>query len=497
VDPAELQAQARREAAAELWRRRQVWPLFEMLLDRDQLADARAIFAGVDIQRGQLPQDNYVLDISRQRGKSWLLCTIAAVLCHCLERFFIKYAAQEKLSVRAIVQPTFDAILSDCPAELKPRFDGQDNVWEWPNKSQVRAAGCNAKGYEALRGQKAHVVMKDEAAFYDDYDAVDRVLTPQLTTTKGFGLDASTPPETPGHPYSVVAEAARLRGRYSHRTIYDHPRMTPEEVEAFIAREAAKKGLTVAQFKDTSYFKREYLCEHVIEEGRAIVPEWAHVDISHCVRELPRPEHYTAYTVVDPGETNSLFVGLHGYWDFMKGLVVVEDETVKRYPSTTEAGDALAATEKRLWDGDKRAGRIDSVLRFCDVDHKLVRDLADAPWSLHFSITAKHNADAARGAARSMVGNQQIIIHPRCHTLLLTLKTGIWNKQRTSYEFNELTGHADAWDALVYWIRNLQKTRNPEPPRHLLPEELRMGVRHANKLNMGQRRESLVVKPLK
>lgn len=469
LSPADYAA-IRAAAMAELWWRREVWPLLEALLDRDQFADAQALFEGCDVQGGQLPTENYVLDISRQRGKSWFLCTIAAVLNHCLPGLFGKYAAQELKSVRAIVKPTLDMILADCPVELRPSYDGQDNVWTWSNGSNLRAAGCNGQQYVALRGQKAHYVLKDEAAFYDDYEAVNRVLAPQLQTTRGFAIDASTPPETPGHPYTVVAKAARRAGRYSHRTIYNHPRMTAEEVEAFLAKEARNKGITVEQFKQSTYCRREFFCEHVVEEGRVIVPEWVNAE-DKAIVEYPRPTRYTAYTVIDPGETRSLFVGLHGFWDFVAGILFIERETVKRYPSTSDMGEALVEAERELWKEDLACGRIDAVIRKSDVEMVLIRDLAKHPYNLDFSVTEKTNADAARNDTRAAIAKGQILIHPRCKTLLLTLDTGIWNKSRTSYEFNDQTGHADAWDALCYMWRNVQRNRNPNafPPSHYNP----------------------------
>lgn len=452
---------ARRSAMAELWRRREVWPLLEALLDRDQLADARSIFAGVDIQRGELPKDDYVLDISRQRGKSWLCCVLWIVLCHCIPGFVVKYCAQEQKSVRAIVQPTVDAVVADCPEDMRPRFVSDDSKWMFDNGSNCTAAGANNKGYVALRGQKAHMVIKDESGFYDDYDAVDRVLAAQLSTTKGFSIDASTPPETPAHPYTVVAVAARLRGRYSHRKIYNHPRMTPEEVDAFLKKEAAKKGLTLEQFKKTTYYLREFECQHVMEEGRAIVPEWAHVDRALVVREYPRPNRYTAYHVLDPGQTKSLFVGLCAFWHFVEGVLVVERETVLRYPDDAEAGEALVEAENVNWKEDLEADAIDAVLRKSDVDPSLLKFLAKHPYNLSFQATEKGNADAALNAMRAALAGGQILIHPRCTTLLLTLETGMWNKQRTGWEYNDRTGHADAIAALSYMWRNVQKDRNP------------------------------------
>jgi hypothetical protein len=468
LTPEEVRREVRRAAMAELWRRGEVWPLLEALLDRDQLADAQAIFADVDIQAGELPRDDYVLDISRQRGKSWLCCVLVAVLARCIPRLFVKYAAQELKSVRAIVKPTFDAILEDCPPAQQPTYDGQDNVWTWPNGSNVRAAGCNNKQYVALRGQKAHIVVKDESAFYDDYDAVNRVLAPQLQTTKGFTLDASTPPETPGHPYTTVAMAAKGRGRYSHRTIYNHPRMTPEEVEGFLTKEAAKKGLSLAAFKQSTYYKREFLCQHVLEEGRALAPEWlaqqedGSTIAAACTVEVPRPEYFTAYSVTDPG-SQDLFATLHGYWDFVNARLVVEDETILKDPSTDEAGQALLEAEARLWKEAREERRIDSTLRYSDIDYRLVKDLGKAPYNLPYVFTEKTDVEAARNNCRAMLGRGQILVHPRCKVLLLTLETAIWNERRTDIVRTAQTGHADAFMALVYWVRNLQKDRNPFP----------------------------------
>jgi hypothetical protein len=53
--PAHVLEAARKEARAELWRRRKVWPLLELYLDKDQLADIRAFLAGGDAELGRLP----------------------------------------------------------------------------------------------------------------------------------------------------------------------------------------------------------------------------------------------------------------------------------------------------------------------------------------------------------------------------------------------------------------------------------------------------------
>jgi hypothetical protein len=483
----ELAQALRREAMAELWRRRQVWPLLEALLDRDQLADARAIFSGVDIQKGQLPADDYFLDISRQRGKSWLCCTIAGVLGHCLDALFIKYAAQEKLSVRAIVEPTLKSLFMDCPLELRPVFDSQDNVWTWPaSGSEMRAAGVNGKGYENLRGQKAHLVIKDESGFYDDYEATDRVLAPQLQTTKGFALDASTPSESPGHPATGRAMAAKARGRYSHRTIYNHPRMSPAEVEAFIAKEAAKKGLTVEAFKKTTYFKREFLCLHVVEETRAVVPEWSQEAEGQApgtvwgdvlTAELPRPVFYDSYTCTDFGYTRDRHASLFGFYDFSFGRLVIEAEvSPPRRARLDVLADAYLEKAREMWPvGSPRpypeaevspCGKYWLPYRaLCDGSGRGQETLEDLAkhHDVHLSPALKGELEVRVNVLRKRVGEGRLFVHPRCVRLRAQLSMGLWaDKARIEFERTS-EGHLDELAALVDLANNLDTTRNPIP----------------------------------
>lgn len=464
----------RDEAVGELWRRGDVWLLWEVLLDRDQFADLKKIFEGVDVQAGNLPSDDFVLDISRQRGKSWLCCAIAAVLCRCIPKLFVKYVAQEQKSVRAIVAPTLEALLTNCPDDLKPTFNQMDNVWLWPNGSNMRAAGADGQQYKALRGQRSHLNIKDEAGFYDDYDAVERVLAPQTQTTKGFAIDASTPPESPGHPYTKVAMAARARGRYSHRTIYNHPRMTPAQVDAFLAKEATKKGQSLEEFKASSYFKREYLCEHVIEEDRAIIPEWMKVDATN-VLEVPRPQLFDAYASHDVGFRDGMGV-LWGFWDFYWARLVIEDELLLFGARTGQVADAVKEKEATLYpstgprpnlESRKRAdGKAwEPYLRVMDTGGlgELIRNEYAAEHGLSFMPTAKDELEMQVNRLREMTGNGKLFIHPRCKLLRQQLLTGLWNKNRTDFARGE-NGHADLIACLIYLARNVRRERNPFPP---------------------------------
>lgn len=486
---ADLHSAARKAALASLWQRRKVWPLLEVYLDRDQLADARRIFEGVDIQSGQLPPDDFCLDISRQRGKSWLCCVVATVLCHCLRGFLVNYASMEQKNVRSIVQPTMDALLADCPAELRPSFNAMDNVWEWREQgSRIRAFGCNNKHYVSGRGPRAHLNVWDECGFYDEYDAVEAVLTPQLQTTRGFSIRASSPPETPAHPHTRFVETMKGKGRHSHRTIYGHPRMSPEEVDAFLRKEAGKRGLTLEQFKQTSYYRREYLAMHIVEVSRAVCPEWS-FDASELGEgktlgdllyvEVPRPPFCDWYDSLDIGFTRDPSAWLGAYWDWDNARLVVEDESepMRQFRAET-IGETIIARRRALWPASERPPTPVDARRSPDGSYWMphlsvgdgsgngaekLKELHEYNQGLDFAHAEKPDLEARVNRVRGLVAQQKLWVHPRCKTLRKQLATGLWaDKLKSDFERTE-EGHLDHFAALVDLVHAIDRQRCPIP----------------------------------
>jgi len=76
-----------------------------------------------------------------------------------------------------------------------------------------------------------------------------------------------------------------------------------------------------------------------------------------------------------------------------------------------------------------------------------------------------HDLFAAVNRTRTIIGQRQVMIHPRCTTLINHIKHGLWNKNKT--KFNRTQGknghHYDALAALVIGIRNVDFTHNPYP----------------------------------
>jgi hypothetical protein len=496
----EQRAEIRREARAELWRRREVWPLLEVYLDRDQLEDMRAFMDGGDA--GRLPSADWCDDISRQRGKSWKWTVFCVVWCHCVPGQQVKYLAQFGTSVRGIIAPTISQLLEDMPAEYRPKHAGtdaihvdhQDHKWTFPHPSGgasvLHATGANNKHYKSLRGPRAHLLVQDECAFYDDFDDVQAALRPMLITTGGACVYATTPPETPAHPYEATCAALKASGRYVHRTIHNHPRLTERQIEDLLTREATRKGMTLHAFKRTTYYRREFLCLHVVEETRAVVPEWSmaaqDVDDSlpegvlwgdTLLREVERPRFADTYTFSDFGFTRDPSAVLFAWWDFTGARLVVEDETPPLHRTRTDKlAEAYREKCRALWpttlpqpfDGARRSedgtywepymaggdqgGRGEEVLGELAKEH-----------GLHWVGANKTDLEIRVNEVRRIVAAGKVVVHPRCKHLRKQLAHGLWADRAKSDFERSAEGHLDHLAALVDLVSILDRQRNPVP----------------------------------
>jgi hypothetical protein len=512
----EQRAVLKKAALAELWRRRAFWPLLEHYLDRDQLADIRAFFDGVRPERGEKPKSGWYDEISRQRGKSYKWTVLAVVWCHCHPGQRVKYLAQLGTSVRGIIAPTIDALIDDMPASMRPswrpqkgqieyvdpglgqiRIDRQDHKWHFPHpgkrESVIHAAGANNQHYRALRGEPADIQIQDECGFYDDFEAVQDVLGPMLLTTGGVTVYSTTPPESPEHPLRPVRDAHKANGRYIHRTLYNHPRMSEERILQFLTSEADKKGQTLQQFKRSTYYRRELLCMWVAEESRAIVPEWSAV----ADEENPEagtwgdkliyegdelPEFFAYGDALDIGFTRDPSGYLLAYWDFKNARLDVHDELPPLYRKRTdELASGILALRKR-WVPTTRPPIHVNAARHSGGEHWLpllsVGDAGGNGAEKLLELRKHHDMDfvhAKKTDLESMVNQLRVLIaagkmrvNKRCKHLLKQLSGGLWaDKGKSDFE-RTTTHHSDHLIALVYFVVMLAPLRDfdPYPPGH-------------------------------
>jgi hypothetical protein len=208
--------------------------------------------------------------------------------------------------------------------------------------------------------------------------------------------------------------------------------------------------------KDSTTFRREYMCELVADAERAIIPAATSENMEAIVR-IPDPLTYVPdrYVALDIG-FRDLTVALFGYWDYLRGVAVIEDELIlKENQATTDRiAQGIIAKEKQLWNNAKPYKRVS------DTDPRLIADLRKLS-GIEFVATKKDNLMAQVNHVNLMVLNKQLVIHPRCKVLPTHMKYGLWNKQFTQFERSDALGHCDAVAALVYLIRNMARNNNP------------------------------------
>lgn len=438
----------RNRAAAEMWRRGEFAPL---LLKGPQLEMLDAYDKSSNIM--------FFFLCSRRIGKSVTLLTAAVRQCLQHPNSRVLYLSTTTEQTSEIVDQTVDVVLENCPPELRPKHRIKDNKYVFPNGSEIRFKGLDKVTHNAIRGVKAHLTILDEACFVRDLkQIVDNAVMPMAISCGGRILFGSTPPETPAHDSVSLIQRCELKNALIIRDIYSMKGIlyTESQIKAF---EDESGGI------DSTVFRREYLAQIIPELDLAIVPAATPEKIASLTATVPMPLGYwpDCYVGIDFG-TQDLTVALFGFWDYENARLVIQDELVlgDKRATTENIANGIKEIEARLWKSTP------PLRRYSDNEPFLLRDLKSLH-NLDVRVTAKDNKEAQINHLNIMVANSQIVIDPKCKTLITHLKYGIWNKQRTSFARSKELGHSDAIDALLYLLRNVKRNRNPQPGTYYSP----------------------------
>lgn len=430
--------------------------------------------------------------ISRQTGKSFLMCLLAIETCLRKPNAIVKYACPKQKMVKTILKPIMRTILEDCPPEIKPEYKEADKLYLFPNGSEIQMAGTDNQNYDNIRGGKADLWIVDEAGFCNELDTVVySVLKPTTTTTKGRGILASTPdPKDAEHIFiKDFVEVAKMNGKLHQYTIHDNPLI--DEVQRQKIINSYPGG------EKNPRFRAEYMCEIVRNDTNTVVPEFDDPAEMEIVQIPQRPKYFDTYLSMDIGGKDFTVV-LFAYYDFLKAQIVIEDELVlKEKQMTKKIYDGILEKSAMLWE-DKP-----TYMRFADNNNIiLLNDLSSH--GLSFIPTRKDNKEAAINTLRMKVLDRQIVIHPRCKTLIYHLKFAKWSKSNNKgykeFAHGADGSHFDAVDALIYLVRNVAYAKNPYPKgygalphsdAHIRPNEISSASQMI--ANMFKTRKSLKV----
>lgn len=411
--------------------------------------------------------------VSRRSGKSFTMALLATEYCTKYPNSIIKYLLPKKKDAKTILLPIMRTILEDCPEDLKPEWKVADYVFDFPNGSQIQLGGTDNGNAESLRGGFANIAMIDEAGFQDYNDftyIVQSIIVPTLLTTRGRIVMASTPSKEPSHPFMVeYVEPAREAGELIEYDIYSNPMIDEQQMQEII--EEYPLGI------HDPNFRREMLLESSPDQQVQVVPEFDSKAFEDIVRVSATPDRFDTYVSGDVGAID-LTVYLFGYWDWDRQVLVIKDELVLGGDGTKlntgEIADGIIRKEKELFK-NKLTGDVDKpYMRIMDNNLIVINDLRSI-YNLDFYPTKKDDKSAAIDQVRVMIQNREIEIDPKCEVLLHHLKTTQWRFnsigqrkgfKRTGKVSKHKAHHGDAIDALVYLVRNIQRSKNPYPDNY-------------------------------
>ena len=433
------------EAVAELWSRGELsWKL------RPEQVRLKAELEKPAVQLA-------VFNVSRRFGKTFTL------VLYCIEQALrsnqrIRYGAAFLSELEEFIIPAFEFILYDCPSHLKPTYVKSKKTFTFPNGSQIKFVGLD-KNPNGLRGNALNIIIIDEAAFVANLKKIHTsvIIPATMKQTNIKVVFISTPPESPSHYFAselIYKAQTKANGYYICLTIDDISDLDPEERLRVLEEVGGADSITA---------RREFFCEIIVDEQRAVLPEFTRDVEKATVKAVERPQFFDHYVALDVGFKDAT-AALFGYYDFPNAAIVIEDEYLVNKATTDVIANGLITKEKNLY-GEKVP-----LKRVSDHDLRLIEDLR-VHHKLYFSQTEKKEKEKAINQLRMLLKSKRIIIHPRCVHLIAQLRAVVWNKTFTSFDRDAANSHFDLIDALIYFTRAVQQNRNPTPHNHGLSKE--------------------------
>ena len=294
--------------------------------------------------------------------------------------------------------------------------------------------------HDSLRGGEAHEILIEETGSSDPDQfsyQMRSVIKPQLLKTRGRMIHLTTLPPLPDHPFiTETIPQSQLDDAFYSYTIYEDPLATPE-----IIADAIKD----CGGAHTDAFRREYLNQIVRDRQIVIVPDF---DPKLDVEDFPKPpwvkfEHYTDWGGVRDN-THTLLMG----YDFLRAMDLVYDELW--FPPNTPTHTIVDAWREK-WPDLKVENH------YIDAPGQLQVDLRDTH-KIEFKTPNKEDWEANVNNMANRFTTRKVKIHPKCKMLIQTCQSGTFNKQRTDFARSQVLGHMDAAAALMYGIRQLDRS---------------------------------------
>jgi len=371
------------------------------------------------------------------------------------------FFAPVKDGLNDYILPVINQVFEDCPDDLMPVYNTAKFSLTYKNGSSILFRGSNMKQHRLRRGNDVDLAGIDEGRDVDELESlVESVVMPSLFSSDGRLIITTTPADTMEHQLYGYRQRAELEGWLKKFTIWDAHRLDPEAFPESRIKEFREECL------NETFWRREYECEWVRDEDKAIIPGWNSATmvvpplIIQVQKNTPEFRFYRYFEAVDFG-IRDFTVCLVGFYHYKDATLYIEKELVMNGPdmTTTKFGDSLVRLEKDLALTDKNV-----YMRVSDSDPGsllLANDLVQSH-RIAFYPTDKERLHAMANKANILVASGRVKVSSECKFLIGSLTNCQWDDDRLSFRRTALYGHADAVAALIYLVRNLVES-NPIP----------------------------------
>jgi hypothetical protein len=396
-----------------------------------------------------------------------------------VEKVEMRAGGITRAAIKQILSNCLDHIYAFCP-KYAPKYYHQDGCFVYPaTDSKIYIFGMsNSEEANKARGNECDYVYCDEYGFwkFNPSYTVNSVLAPLLEHSKyGKLIITSTIPKDLTHDYLKRCRDARENGIFFYHDINDS--LKAGDITDKEYTEIARMSGGV----DSEDFRREYLLQEIASTSDLIVPEAQ--DESLYVGEVERPQFYKSYVQLDLGLKDKS-VALFGYYNFDLNRLVIEREHVANYTTTEDKVAEYKIIEQELGYLTPRRLSDNDAQQLFDMNNSFKYPISPIVKRRKHDVMKQDKSSLAESLINQLrigISQGKVLISEDCPVLIMSLKYGIWNDNRTDFERNEALGHWDAGMALCYLYDNIDWKANPYPilppgvkeSTHYIPPDLK------------------------
>jgi PBSX family phage terminase large subunit len=318
-------------------------------------------------------------------------------------------------------------------------------VCEYNNANIVCIGASNESAYARIQGKNiwlwyADEITKQPQSFIEM--ALSRLRWEVNGSLESRPMIATLNPDHPLH-YVKTDYIDRIKDIQGKQWIFDftdNPLI--KDADAYRKEQSTRYS---GHFADRMLYNRWSM-----PEG-CVFPEFDADRESRIVTQWQKPRFIDWYTAADWGFIDYTAV-IFGYYDFENAMYCIEDELFIHEETSDKIAKEIKAKEALYF---KKP-----YFRVCDNNLQIIADMQTI-YDIGFCAVKKDDKEAQINFVRMLLLQERLRINPRCENMIRQLKNCVWKSNKMEWEHTEKEGHFDLIDALIYFCRSVNISKNP------------------------------------